>query len=57
MKFIYVFSDQDMNMLVDAGYQLLKTDLRNDIYVFERKENEDVPDGLGKYCISSVLTF
>lgn len=37
-KFIYVFNTTARDSLLNAGYQLLATDPKNDIYIFENKE-------------------
>lgn len=34
-KFIYVFSEADMEKLSSRGYKLLKSDVKNNIFVFE----------------------
>ena len=34
-KFIYVFSAKNAKEMIKSGYRLLKTDKRNNIFVFE----------------------
>jgi len=34
-KFVYVFSDSARDSLIKSGYELIKSDERNNVYVFE----------------------
>lgn len=56
-KFIYVFSDENRDALLNGGYALLKGDIENHIYVFENIEelNFDFKDM--ELVFSDVLTF
>lgn len=55
--FIYVFSTQDRDKLLSKNYNLLKSDERNNIYVFENN-NQLVFDNTDmKFVFSDTLTF
>lgn len=57
-KFIYVFSIEDRDELVEAGYQLLKADTKNNIYTF--RACDDLLFALNnveEYMESNKLTF
>jgi len=55
--FIYVFSTQDRDKLLSKNYNLLKSDERNNIYVFENN-NQLVFDNTDmKFVFSDMLTF
>lgn len=57
-KFIYVFSIEDKDKLINAGYQLLKADTRNNIYTF--RACDDLIFALNEvdeYMESNKLTF
>ena len=58
MKFIYVFSQDDKEKLITAGYNLLKADTQNDIYTFEANEKLNfVLNSLVEFVESDKLTF
>ena len=38
-KFLYVFSKEDRDLLIADGYTLLKSDDKNDLYVFVNQTN------------------
>ena len=58
MRFIYVMNSKDKNKLEALGYNLLKADTNNSVFVFENKMNlnfeldEDI-----QYVLSDTLTF
>lgn len=56
-KFLYVFSKDDRDSLIVAGYSLLKSDDKNDLYVFVNQPtmNFDLLDMT--FVRSDVLTF
>ena len=59
-KFIYVFDIKDADILIKAGYSLLRRDEINNIYIFVNEdrvnfnfsENPDI-----KYTTNNVLSF
>lgn len=59
-KFIYVFSSDDMEKLAGRGFILLKSDVKNNLYVFEA-DNElyQTRFALNDVCYmpSDILTF
>ena len=57
MKFIYVFEPDAKEKLLALGFQLLKEDAGNSIYVFEA--NESLQFGLDdiSFMYSDKLTF
>lgn len=56
-KFIYVFSRDDRDTLLEAHYTLLKSDEQDDIYVFANRA--DIAFALAdiSYIRSDTLTF
>lgn len=57
--FVYVFSTQDRDTLLDKGYHLVKSDDINYTYIFVCDDNADVEkfSVLDKYAFSNVLSF
>lgn len=55
--FVYVFNTKARDSLLKAGYQLLKADLKNDIYIFENKEIVTFDFSEIDFALSSILTF
>ena len=59
--FIYVFSNQDKELLLSKGYLLLNEDVEADRYVFAADnstlEDFDAIVGLQSFYMSNVLTF
>lgn len=59
-KFIYVFDIKDADILIKAGYSLLRRDEINNIYIFVNEdrvnfnfsENPDI-----KYTTNNILSF
>ena len=56
-KFIYVFSEEDYNTLLKAGYKLLKSNQTKNIYVFENQQQMHFDLNTVNAVSSSVLTF
>lgn len=56
-KFIYIFSSADRDALSARGYKLLKTDNRNNIYIFENKPEAVFDFGEIKHIDSDIITF
>ena len=57
-KFIYVFSEKDMKSMKKMGYELIKEDTNNSIWVFENKDPEQLEFSFNfSYVLSSVLSF
>lgn len=57
MKFIYVFSKDDRDVLIKAGFTLLKEDTRNSIYVFDKSNSLTFALTEVSYIESDTLTF
>lgn len=57
MKFIYVFSKDDRDILLKAGFTLLKEDIRNSIYVFDKSNSLTFALTEVSYIESNTLTF
>ena len=57
MKFIYVFSKDDRDILLKAGFTLLKEDIRNSIYVFDKSNSLTFALTEVSYIESDTLTF
>lgn len=55
--FIYVFSTQDRDKLLSKNYNLLKSDERNNIYVFENNNQLVFDNADMKFVFSDTLTF
>ena len=54
--FIYVFGDENKDKLIDLGFQLLKSDEKEHVYIFEN--NGTVIDDKGLvFAFSNTLTF
>lgn len=47
MKFVYVMSEQDRDLLLSLGYVLLQEDARNGVYCFD---NSPMSDGDAPPC-------
>lgn len=58
-KFVYVFSVEDKEKLLNRGYTLLKDDSANNVYIFKSDESITFSalDGVEDYVTSDVLTF
>lgn len=58
MRFIYVMNSKDKDKLEALGYNLLKADTNNSIFVFENKMNLNFElDEEIQYVLSDTLTF
>lgn len=57
LMFIYVFSTQDRDKLLSKNYNLLKSDGRNNIYVFENNNQLVFDNADMKFVFSDMLTF
>lgn len=57
MKFIYVFSKDDRDVLLKVGFTLLKEDTRNSIYVFGKSNSLTFALTEVSYIESDTLTF
>lgn len=55
--FIYVFSDQSKEQMLSLGYELIKADRANDIYVFAFSDHMDFADADISYILSDTLSF
>lgn len=56
-KFIYVFDEDAKEKLLAKKYTLLKSDTRNNIYVFENKSEQHFDFKDMVYTLSDVLTY
>ena len=56
-KFIYVFGEASRDVLLANKYTILKSDLKNNIYVFENKPNAHFSFEDMSYAFSDTLTF
>lgn len=56
-KFLYVFSKDDRDLLIAAGYTLLKSDDKNDLYVFVNQTNMTFDLVDMSFVCSDILTF
>jgi hypothetical protein len=58
MRFIYVFDDAVKKELMSRGFVLLKSDERNQIYVFQNDLNQRLFDlNENTFTLSDTLTF
>lgn len=58
-KFIYIFSADDKEKMLKAGYELCDYDKANNIWIFANSDTIDFSlqnNGI-EYCYSSVMTF
>ena len=55
--FIYVFSIQDRDTLLSKGYKLLKSDEKNNIYIFANNDQFTFGETDMKFVFSNTLTF
>lgn len=56
-NFIYVFSEQERDMLLNKQYEMLRCDEQNRIYVFLNKEQQHFDCENIAYVLSDTLTF
>ena len=57
IMFVYVFSTNDRDYLLSKNYNLLKSDTRNNIYIFENSNHINFEETNVKFVFSDVLTF
>lgn len=63
MHFVYVMSYEDKEKMLKLGFNLIKSDIANNIWVFENAdvmtfETEDRISGAGiAFILSDMLTF
>lgn len=56
-KFLYVFDKESRDELLVAGYKLLKSDKKNDVYVFANRTDMMFELADVSFVRSNVLTF
>jgi hypothetical protein len=56
-KFIYVFGEESRDILLANNYMLLKSDSKNNIYVFENKPEQCFSFKNISFALSDTLTF
>lgn len=56
-RFMYVFSKEDRDDLVAAGYTLIQNDEENKIFVFENKNNLTFDKKNVEHIETDTLTF
>ena len=56
-KFIYVFDEDVRDMLLAMHFMLLKSDAKNNVYVFENNPAEKFMFDNVTYLLSNTLTF
>lgn len=56
-KFIYVVGEEAKRTLLLNNYRLLKSDIKNNIYVFENKSDRCFEFKDITYTLSDILTY
>lgn len=56
-KFIYVFDIDTRDKLLSQNYQLLKSDINKNIFVFENKTDISFSMNDVQFVLSNILTF
>lgn len=56
-KFIYVFAKETSNALIKQGFNLVKRDEKNKVYVFENNPNLKLAFSKKDFVFSDTLTF
>lgn len=56
-KFIYVFGEKDRDQLISLGYELLKQDKAQNIFVFVNQEKQKFSKLELPYLVTDTLTF
>lgn len=56
-KFVYVFAEDARDKLISLGYNLVKADCRQNIYVFENKQTFTFSLNEMEFVLSDTLTF
>lgn len=55
--FIYVFCKSDADIMIKAGYELLRSDDVNQQYIFANKATEDYAAFNIQFCVSNTLVL
>ncbi len=55
--FIYVFTKEAANRLIAHGFDLIKSDEKNKVYVFENKQGKTFNLAKKDFVFSNTLTF
>lgn len=56
-KFIYVFTKETSDELVTQGFNLVKSDKKNKVYVFENNPKKQFTFSKKDFVFSNTLTF
>ena len=56
-KFIYVFTKETSDELVTQGFNLVKSDEKNKVYVFENNPKKQFTFSKKDFAFSNTLTF
>lgn len=56
-KFIYVFTKETSDELVTQGFNLVKSDEKNKVYVFENNPKKQFTFSKKDFVFSNTLTF
>lgn len=55
--FVYVFDLEDKQALLDRGYELIKADDKNGVYVFNNDDQLKFSDLNINYVLNNTMTF
>lgn len=56
-NFIYVFSKDAYDKLIEMQYKLLKSDYKKNVFIFLNKDNQTFSHDDFQYALSDTLTF
>lgn len=56
-QFIYVFTPEDKDKLLERGYKLLRDDKQQNLYVFKNESHLTFSDDDIAFVTSDVLTY
>lgn len=56
-KFVYVFRPEDKTLLLGAGFELIKSDARNNIFIFINDPESNFDFSKVVHIFSDVLTY
>lgn len=56
-KFIYVFTKETSDALISQGFNLVKSDEKNKVYVFENNPTLKLMFSKKDFVLSNTLTF
>lgn len=61
-KFIYVFTPEDAETLIRCGYDIVKSNIKSNVFIFEADEHLMFSSDCGEldnvhYMLSNKLTF